>query len=101
MGREDLSITHVFFANDSILFRDTTIEWVNRVKTIVTEYKALSSPLVNFDKTLIYFSKSVNKDLQQQLEGILRVQIANNPKKYLGLSTIIGRRKKKELFFLN
>lgn len=94
MGRGELAITHLFFVDDSILFGKATMNNAMTMKAIVNEYESLSRQLVNFEKSLIYFNKNVQDDLKGQIEGIWGVWISINPKKYLGLPTMIGRRKK-------
>lgn len=94
MGRCELAITHIFFADDSILFGKTTMKGKTSIKSVVNEYENISRQLVNFKKLLIYFSKNVQDDLKEQIGGFLGVRISNNLKKYLGLPTMVWRRKK-------
>lgn len=98
MGHGELLISHLFFADDSILFREATIDEVTSVKAIVDEHEALSGQLVNFDKTFIYFSKNTQEEVKQQLGGILGLRIVNNLEKYLTLPTMVCRRRKKGAF---
>lgn len=93
MGKEQLSITYLFFTDDSILFGEAIMEGAITMKTIVNEYKSISSQLVNFENSLIYFSKNVQDDLKEQIGGVLRVRISNNLEKYLGLPTMVGKKK--------
>ncbi|KAK5811006.1 hypothetical protein PVK06_026323 [Gossypium arboreum] len=64
------------------------------MKSVINEYKKVSGQLVNFDKSLIYFSSNVGPETQIQVGGILGVRISNNSEKYLGLPTIVGQQKK-------
>ncbi|KAA3477502.1 reverse transcriptase [Gossypium australe] len=77
VGRSGLPITHILFTGDKEALA---------IKTVVNEYEAISGQMVNFDKSLIYFSNNIRRDLG--------VRIANNLEKYLGLLTMVGRRKK-------
>lgn len=90
IGRGGLSVTHLFFANNSILFGKASKAGISAVKEVVNEYKQISGQLVNFDKLLIYFSDNMNDGVKSLLREILGVRIVNNPKKYLGLPTMIG-----------
>lgn len=94
VGRGDLAITHLFFVDDSILFGTILMEGVNAMKVVVQECERISSQKVNFYKSLIYFSRNVSQKDKVQLRGILGVRTAKNLEKYLGLPTMIDRRKK-------
>lgn len=87
VGRGDLSITHLFFADDNMLFGEASLDGVNNMKATIKMYEELSRQLVNFDKSLIYFSTGLSDELKSQLGGVC---IANNSEKYLGLSTMVG-----------
>lgn len=70
------------------------MDGANRMKAIVKKYESVSSQLVNFNKPLIYFSANVMDEQKEQIRGILGVRISNNSKKYLGLPTMLGKKKK-------
>ncbi|KAA3463975.1 reverse transcriptase [Gossypium australe] len=94
MGRGNVSASHLFFVDDSVLFGEASEEGANNMKCVVQEYEKISGQLVNFDKSLIYFSGNVDLETKTQVGRILGVRISNNPEKYLGLPTMVGRRKK-------
>lgn len=60
----------------------------------------MSGQIVNFDKSLIYLNNNVDESLKSSVRSILGIQISNNPKKYLSLRTMVGRRKKHALMEL-
>ncbi|KAA3467019.1 reverse transcriptase [Gossypium australe] len=94
LGKSGLAIKHLFFANDNILFGKETEERARAMKEVVSYYEKVSGQLINFDKSLIYFSSNTGIDNQEQVRRFFGVKIANNPKKYLGLQTMVGRRKR-------
>ncbi|KAH1090902.1 hypothetical protein J1N35_018159 [Gossypium stocksii] len=94
VGRSNISVTHLFFADDSILFGEASTERVNTIKGVIKEYEVVSGQKVNFEKLFIYFSGNVEAELKEQVGSTLGVRISNNPEKYLGLPTMVGRRKK-------
>lgn len=94
MRIRELAITHLFFADDNILFGKATMEGVMLMKAVVNEYESISRQLVNFKKLLIYFSKNAQDEIKGQTGRVLGVRISNNLEKYLGLPTMVGRRKK-------
>ncbi|KAA3486893.1 reverse transcriptase [Gossypium australe] len=69
VGRGNIAVPHLFFADNSMLFEEASIEGANNMKKVIKESKGTGG-------------------------GILGVRISNNPEKYLGLPTMIGRRKK-------
>lgn len=93
IGRERLTINHLFFADDCILFGDATSNGARVVRDVIREYETISGQRVNFDKSLIYFEVNVDSDLKVDIVNLLGVREALNPEKYLGLPMMIGRRK--------
>ncbi|KAA3476774.1 reverse transcriptase [Gossypium australe] len=59
VGRGGLSVVHLFFADDNILFGEASIEGVMTMKSMVNEYEKVLGQLVNFDKSLVYFNSNV------------------------------------------
>lgn len=71
---------------------------VRAVKEVVSNYETSSSQLVNFDKSLIYFSNNTNSENREQVTRVFEVRISSNLEKYLGLPTMVERRKKQAFF---
>lgn len=76
------------------MFVEASEEGANVVKRIVKEYEGVSTQLVNFDKSLIYFSGNVSIGMRDQIGRPLGVKIPDNPETYLGLPTMVGRWKR-------
>ncbi|KAA3477129.1 reverse transcriptase [Gossypium australe] len=93
IGREKLSINYLFFADDCILFGDTTREGAKTVRDIIQEYEMCTGQKVNYDKSLVYFGANVNKEVKEDIINFLRVRVASSLEKYLGLPMMGGRRK--------
>ncbi|KAG8473535.1 hypothetical protein CXB51_035829 [Gossypium anomalum] len=94
ISRSNISITHLFFADNNVLFGEASTEGANQMKTIINVYEGISGQQVNFNKSLISLSGNVEREVQERVGGILGVLISNNPERYLGLPTMVGRRKK-------
>lgn len=93
-------ITHLLFADDSFLFFKATREEVTRIKSILMSYVEHSGQAINFQKSGIFYSSNVRRDKQEEFSNILGVHndmVSNN---YLGLSSLIGRSKKRVFGFL-
>lgn len=83
--------THLFFVDDSLLFGRVNGVEVDALRCIVERYGAASGQRINFDKSSVFFSsntKAVEKQIFSQTLGVVEVQ---DPGKYLGLPTHVGR----------
>ncbi|GMI85899.1 hypothetical protein HRI_002259200 [Hibiscus trionum] len=88
-------ITHLLFADDSLLFGDATAKGARRIKSILDSYARSSGQLINFDKSGIFFGSNVVEENKEDVCRVLGVSMTTNPEKYLGLPTFVGRDKKK------
>lgn len=94
MGKCELTVNHLLFVDDCMLFGDASIEGAQTVGKIISEYESISGQKVNLDKSLIYFAANVDSTRRDLVENSLRVKVASNPEKYLGLPMMVGRRKR-------
>ncbi|KAA3457116.1 reverse transcriptase [Gossypium australe] len=94
VSREAPSITHLMFADDCILFGDVSNRGINVLKEILREYEACSGQCVNFEKTTVFFSANVTDQERNVVCQTFNVQCSNDPNKYLGLPSMVGRKRK-------
>ena len=87
-------LTHLFFANDSLLFYRATIQECRNVMEILATYERVLGQRLNRDKTTLFFSKSTALDHQIQIMEELGVLELKQYKEYLGLPAMVGRYKK-------
>ncbi|XP_021836918.2 uncharacterized protein [Spinacia oleracea] len=87
-------VSHLFFADDSILFAKASVGECSVIADIISKYERASGQSVNLDKTDVVFSKSVNVIRRQEIVTTLGVKEVEKHEKYLGLPTIIGKSKK-------
>ncbi|GKA15518.1 reverse transcriptase [Tanacetum coccineum] len=76
------------------LFIMETVEECTRLKNILGKYCCYSGQSINFQKSEIFFSPSAEVTLRNVIATKLEVREASNQTKYLGLPSIIGRKKK-------
>ncbi|XP_019184158.1 PREDICTED: uncharacterized protein LOC109179042 [Ipomoea nil] len=88
------SISHLFFADDSLLFFKANLQETMEVKRCLGVYEAYSGQAVNFNKSSISFSRNTRNEVKDLLAGALGVAQADDFGKYLGLPSVIGRNKK-------
>ncbi|XP_035547372.1 uncharacterized protein LOC118348908 [Juglans regia] len=93
IGRGPIKVSHLFFADDSLLFCQTKYEEINCVLKILELYEKGSGQVINKDKSAIFFSKNTTLMTQQQIKSLAGVQSTSNFEKYLGLPSLVGRKK--------
>ena len=69
--RGALSISHIFFADDSFLFFKSTEEETRVIHRILELYESYSGQAINLQKSGIMFSSNVRTDKQSVLSAIL------------------------------
>uniref|UniRef100_A0A803Q0L5 Reverse transcriptase domain-containing protein n=1 Tax=Cannabis sativa TaxID=3483 RepID=A0A803Q0L5_CANSA len=96
-GTYGLSVSHLFFADDSLIFMDAEMESCQRFKSLLELYSAASGQLVNYHKSEVCFGRNVSREVRQQLALFMGVRQVDNHGKYLGLPSFVGRNKKEFL----
>ena len=94
----NLRVSHLLFADDSLMFFKACPEECVAVAEILRAYSTASGQLVNFQKSDVCFGKDVGTEAKEEaLTQTLGVRRTECHKRYLGLHAFTGRRKK-ELF---
>jgi hypothetical protein len=84
-------ISHLLFADDTLLFFRATKEEALCVRKTLDVYAACTGQLVNPAKCSIMFSASCTQQSQETIRSILHVEQQGFEAKYLGLPTPEGR----------
>uniref|UniRef100_A0A2N9GPG8 Reverse transcriptase domain-containing protein n=1 Tax=Fagus sylvatica TaxID=28930 RepID=A0A2N9GPG8_FAGSY len=87
-------VSHLFFADDSLLFGQANISECRKILEILNLYEGSSGQKINREKTAIYFSSNTSQVTRQLILEFWGSQGASNFDKYLGLPAMIGRSKK-------
>ena len=90
-------LTHLFFADDSLLFCRTTSQECQRVLNILMAYERAFGQQLNRDKTTLFFSKAVPQVMQETIISMIGVLEIKQYEKYLGFPSFVGRSKKANL----
>ena len=64
-------ITHLFFADDSLLFCRASFQECIHIQTILSEYEAASGQKLKRDKTTLFFSKGTSPSTQENITNLL------------------------------
>jgi hypothetical protein len=86
-------LTHLLFADDSIVFLEAKEGSLNTLKRVLQEYEVSSGQKVNLTKSSIYFGEGLENEEKERLKGIIGINCEAISEKYLGLPTVVGRSK--------
>jgi len=95
-------LSHLFFADDSLLFcRATFSEW-GYIHRILQSYERASGQKLNSNKTSIFFffffSKNTKREFQDHIASLVGHSAMTSYHNYLGLLTLVGRSKYKTFY---
>ncbi|XP_042974644.1 uncharacterized protein LOC122306276 [Carya illinoinensis] len=91
--RWKLSINHLFFTNDSLLFcRANAREW-SSIHLLLNLYEEASGQKLNKTKTYIFFSLNTKSATKEYILSLAGTRSSSCNGKYLGLPALIGRSK--------
>ena len=89
---KELNISHLLFADDSLIFRRASMADCGNLKNILDCYSAASGQIFNFKKSSLFLSGNVQHDRATAIGQIFQLNIVSRHKKYLGLPAMIGRK---------
>ncbi|XP_019150584.1 PREDICTED: uncharacterized protein LOC109147383 [Ipomoea nil] len=93
-------ISHLLFADDCFLFLRANEGETVGMKYVLDKYSRASGQMINYDKSVVYFSSNMKPAQRTMVTQILGGVEGDTAGKYLGLPSIVGRRKKQILGFL-
>jgi hypothetical protein len=93
-------VSHLFFADDSIIFCKAKKEEAIQLKAIFDEYQRISGQQINMAKSEMTFSPNIQQTIKEDFKGVLPFTITNTILKYLGMPTQIGRSKQTGFNFI-
>ncbi|KAL0405415.1 UNVERIFIED_CONTAM: putative mitochondrial protein [Sesamum latifolium] len=97
VSRQTPRVSHLLFADDTLIFYQATTEAFNCVYHILTKFECASGLKINLQKSAVVFSKNMENASRIALASILGIFVAVKHEKYLGLPTVVGR-SKREVF---
>ena len=86
-------ITHLFFADDSLLFCKANSQECQNLIDILQLYEAALGQKINVDKSSFFFCNNTLDDRRCEVLNMLGPMQDTRHKKYLGLPSIIGKSK--------
>ena len=92
-SRSGLEISHLFFADDSLLFTRASHHECAIIVDILNHYEQASGQKINYEKSEVSFSKGVSIAQREELANILHMRQVDRHAKYLGIPSVTGRSK--------
>ena len=83
-------VSHLLFADDSLLFFRANRESAEEIKEVLNTYCQASGQRINMDKSSIHFAKGCRQSLREVIKDELDVHNESLSKKYLGMPTDMG-----------
>jgi hypothetical protein len=93
-------VSHLFFADDSIIFCQAKKEEANHLKVIFEEYQRISGQLINMAKSEMTFSPKLHHGIRNDFHSVLPFTVSTTIAKYLGMPTQLGHSKKAGFNFI-
>lgn len=94
------SISHLFFADDSLVFFRASEEDCLTINRCLKWYEKASGQLINYDKSALTFSPNTDSHLVDTIKGILSIPVVQGHEIYLGLPTFSLRSKTLQFNYL-
>ncbi|XP_057424692.1 uncharacterized protein LOC130718190 [Lotus japonicus] len=82
-------ISHLLFADDSIIFARANSQEAECVLDVLSTYEKASGQVINLDKSMLSVSRNVPQNGLDELKQLLNVKAVESFDKYLGLPTMI------------
>ena len=85
-------LSHLFFANDSIIFCKSTLDKCNAIQRILGVFEQALGQQLNRTKTALFFSKNTPDEIKEEIKNRFGAQVIQQHEKYLGLPSLVGKK---------
>ncbi|XP_026410805.1 uncharacterized protein LOC113306033 [Papaver somniferum] len=93
VSRKSLLISHLFFADDILIFGQANMQHLDHILHTLQEFGKLSGQILNFDKSCVYFIKNLSPNDCANLARALNMYLVSDSEKYLGAPLLLGHSK--------
>ena len=89
-----LKLSHLFFADDSLIFCKASLKECASLQRVLEIYEKASGQQLNLAKASLYFSRNTPKEIQEEIKRRFGAQVIKQHEKYLGLPSLVGKNKR-------
>ena len=82
-SRDNVAFSHLFFADDLMLFAKVSKEGCEAIKVVLDVFCAESGQKISLEKSRIYFSLNVPSDIKDEVSEYLGIHATTNTGRYL------------------
>lgn len=90
ISRQSPAITHLLFANNSILFSKAISMEAGKICGCLYFYSKASVQLINFHKSSIMFGSNTSQMARESITNIMNIRNLERHEKFLGLPTLFS-----------
>lgn len=90
-SRTGPEVSHIFFADDLLLFGEATEQQVAVMDSILTEFCAISGQRISLHKSVVYTSKNTRPEVIEALSQKLQMGTTDHLGRYLGMPMLHSR----------
>lgn len=85
ISRNTDALTHLFFADDLVLFGQANISNCKAIMEVMNEFCMLSGQTVSLNKSKLFVSPNIPRNKARRLRNFCGIALTNDLGKYLGV----------------
>lgn len=89
----NIIISHLLFANDSLIFARASVEDCKQLKKVFYCYALASGQVFNYEKSSMFFSGKIQAGRITAIKDIFQLNVVSRHENYLGLPSMVGKKR--------